>query len=46
MRSRRSPAHAVLFLGMLALAGPARAQIADPNLWVTDGDVYCEIFAR
>ena len=39
MRSRRPPASVVLLLGMLALAGPARAQTVDPTLWSTDGTV-------
>ena len=34
------PYVSVLGLSVLAIAPPARAQFADPRLWVTDGNVY------
>ena len=45
MCARRLPAGAVLLLGMLVLAGPTRAQVADPTLWVTDGFVSAMAFS-
>jgi beta-propeller uncharacterized protein DUF5122 len=37
--ARRTWVHVVVLLVVLALAGPARAQIPDPNLWFADGSV-------